>query len=165
MNIKLKDILDLIGDDLLSIYSFSERRQYWDGQINELDENGQFVRSLKDIKPDLKDVALAHLDWYVCGLGSSIDGGIIVSVTPRAPKVENEIEIDYEEKYKRLIKNVIRISQDFSFNQSLCLVVDHIDKDIVDDIAKIREEETKKHIKNFLENCQKIHHLLESEEK
>ena len=158
---KLKDILDLIEDDLIGIYSFSERRQYWDGQTNEVDDNGRFVRVLKDEKADIKDVALAHLDWYVCGLSSGIDGGIIVSVKPTS----DENEIDYEEKYKRLIKSVTRISQDFGFNQSLCLVVDHIDKDIVDDIRKIRDEEREKTFKKFLESCQKIHHLLESEEK
>lgn len=158
---KLKDILDLIGDDLIGIYSFSERREYWDGQTNEVDDNGQFVRVLKDEKADIKDVALAHLDWYVCSLSSGIDGGIIVSVKP----TRDENEIDYEEKYKRLIKSVERIIQDYGFGQPLCLVVDHIDKDIVDDIAKIREEKTKKHLKNFLENCRKLHHLLESEEK
>lgn len=89
--------------------------------------------------------------------GKNYDGFKKVSdnIAEAATNVENKI--DYEEKYKRLIKSVIRIFQDFGVNQPLCLVVDHIDKDIVDDIRKIREEETQKHLKNFLEKCQAIH--------
>lgn len=165
MNIKLKEVVGLINDyDILSIYILEEKREYWEnGQINELDDNGHFIRASKE-KADINQIILSHFEWNVCGLCSGIDGGISISIEQN---VENEI--DYEEKYKRLIKSINRISQDFGFNQSLCLVVDHIDKDIVDDIAKIREEETKKHLKNFIEKCQEIKliHLpsFESEEK